>query len=128
MQRALELAKATLGLTSPNPQVGCVLAHANVVVGEGAHRYDLRDHAEVVALKQAGERARAGYRVRHAGTLLAPRPHRPLRERAAGSRCHRAWLPRRSIRIRWSQAVAWRSWKRVASSRNMACCRPKRVR
>ncbi|MGI4854170.1 MAG: bifunctional diaminohydroxyphosphoribosylaminopyrimidine deaminase/5-amino-6-(5-phosphoribosylamino)uracil reductase RibD [Janthinobacterium lividum] len=58
MQRALELAKATLGLTSPNPQVGCVLAHENVVVGEGAHRYDLRDHAEVVALKQAGERAR----------------------------------------------------------------------
>ncbi|WP_419804115.1 bifunctional diaminohydroxyphosphoribosylaminopyrimidine deaminase/5-amino-6-(5-phosphoribosylamino)uracil reductase RibD [Terriglobus sp.] len=58
MQRALELAKATLGLASPNPQVGCVLAHDNVLVGEGAHRYDLRDHAEVVALKQAGEQAR----------------------------------------------------------------------
>ncbi|MGI4757208.1 MAG: bifunctional diaminohydroxyphosphoribosylaminopyrimidine deaminase/5-amino-6-(5-phosphoribosylamino)uracil reductase RibD [Janthinobacterium lividum] len=58
MQRALELAKATLGLTSPNPQVGCVLAHENIVVGEGAHRYDLRDHAEVAALKQAGEQAR----------------------------------------------------------------------
>ncbi len=58
MQRALELAKATLGLASPNPQVGCVLAHENVVVGEGAHRYDLRDHAEVAALKQAGEQAR----------------------------------------------------------------------
>ena len=58
MQRALELAKATLGLASPNPQVGCVLAHDNVVVGEGAHRYDLRDHAEVAALKQAGEQAR----------------------------------------------------------------------
>lgn len=58
MQRALELARATLGLASPNPQVGCVIAHENVVVGEGAHRYDLRDHAEVVALKQAGEQAR----------------------------------------------------------------------
>ena len=58
MQRALELAKATLGLTSPNPQVGCVLAHGNVIVGEGAHRYDGRDHAEVVALKHAGDRAR----------------------------------------------------------------------
>ncbi len=58
MQRALELAKATLGLASPNPQVGCVLAHGNVIVGEGAHRYDLRDHAEVVALRQAGEEAR----------------------------------------------------------------------
>ena len=58
MQRALELAKATLGLTSPNPQVGCVLAHGNVIVGEGAHRYDQRDHAEVIALRQAGEHAR----------------------------------------------------------------------
>ncbi len=58
MQRALELARATLGLASPNPQVGCVIAHENVVVGEGAHRYDLRDHAEVAALKQAGDQAR----------------------------------------------------------------------
>ena len=58
MPRALELAKATLGLTSPNPQFGCVLAHGNVIVGEGAHRFDQRDHAEVVALKQAGEHAR----------------------------------------------------------------------
>lgn len=58
MERALALANATLGLTSPNPQVGCVLAHDNVMVGEGAHRYDLRDHAEVVALRQAGEAAR----------------------------------------------------------------------
>ncbi len=57
MQRALELARATLGLASPNPQVGCVLAHDNIIVGEGAHRYDLRDHAEVVALKMAGEKA-----------------------------------------------------------------------
>ena len=58
MQRALELARATLGLASPNPQVGCVIAHENEIVGEGAHRYDLRDHAEIVAMKQAGERVR----------------------------------------------------------------------
>jgi diaminohydroxyphosphoribosylaminopyrimidine deaminase/5-amino-6-(5-phosphoribosylamino)uracil reductase len=58
MQRALELARATMGLASPNPQVGCILAHDNVVVGEGAHRYDLRDHAEIVALKQAGDAAK----------------------------------------------------------------------
>ncbi len=57
MERALELAKSTLGLASPNPQVGCVLAHGNVIVGEGAHRFDARDHAEIVALKQAGEAA-----------------------------------------------------------------------
>ena len=54
----LSLRRRRLGLASPNPQVGCVLAHENVVVGEGAHRYDLRDHAEVAALKQAGEQAR----------------------------------------------------------------------
>ena len=57
MQRALQLAKGTLGLASPNPQVGCVLAQQNVIVGEGAHRYDARDHAEIVALRMAGERA-----------------------------------------------------------------------
>ena len=55
MERALELARGTLGLASPNPQVGCVLAQGNVIVGEGAHRYDARDHAEIVALKQAGD-------------------------------------------------------------------------
>jgi diaminohydroxyphosphoribosylaminopyrimidine deaminase/5-amino-6-(5-phosphoribosylamino)uracil reductase len=58
MRRALELARATVGLASPNPQVGCVLVQAGVVVGEGAHLYEVRDHAEIVALRQAGERAR----------------------------------------------------------------------
>jgi diaminohydroxyphosphoribosylaminopyrimidine deaminase/5-amino-6-(5-phosphoribosylamino)uracil reductase len=58
MRRALELARATAGLASPNPQVGCVLVRDGAVVGDGAHRYEQRDHAEIVALKQAGERAR----------------------------------------------------------------------
>ena len=58
MRRALELARATVGLASPNPQVGCVVVRNGEVVGEGAHLYDERDHAEIVALKQAGERAR----------------------------------------------------------------------
>lgn len=57
MRRALELAHATAGLASPNPQVGCVLVQDGAVVGEGAHRYELRDHAEIVALKEAGVRA-----------------------------------------------------------------------
>ena len=39
---------------SPNPAVGCVLVRGEDVVGEGFHEYDRRDHAEVVALKQAG--------------------------------------------------------------------------
>jgi diaminohydroxyphosphoribosylaminopyrimidine deaminase/5-amino-6-(5-phosphoribosylamino)uracil reductase len=57
MRRALELARASVGLASPNPQVGCVLVRDGVVVGEGAHFYDEFDHAEIVALKQAGELA-----------------------------------------------------------------------
>ena len=61
MRRALALAEATAGLASPNPQVGCVLVRAggrgdSAVLGEGAHRYAARDHAEIVALKQAAAR------------------------------------------------------------------------
>jgi diaminohydroxyphosphoribosylaminopyrimidine deaminase / 5-amino-6-(5-phosphoribosylamino)uracil reductase len=58
MRRALELARATVGLASPNPQVGCVAVRDGEIVGEGAHFYDERDHAEIVALRQAGEKAR----------------------------------------------------------------------
>jgi len=57
MRRTLDLARATVGLASPNPQVGCVLVRDGQTVGEGAHLYDDRDHAEIVALAQAGERA-----------------------------------------------------------------------
>jgi len=53
MQRALRLASETTALTSPNPQVGCVLVREGSVLGEGAHLYDNYDHAEIVALKQA---------------------------------------------------------------------------
>ncbi len=55
MARALELAAQSAGLASPNPQVGCVLVRCGRVIGEGAHLYDLRDHAEVAALKNAAE-------------------------------------------------------------------------
>ena len=58
MQRAMSLARKATGLASPNPLVGCVLVREGQVVGEGFHRYDLRDHAEVVAIKSAGEKAR----------------------------------------------------------------------
>ncbi len=58
MRQALGLAEATVGLASPNPQVGCVLVKGSTVVGRGAHHYEARDHAEIVALKDAGERAR----------------------------------------------------------------------
>jgi diaminohydroxyphosphoribosylaminopyrimidine deaminase / 5-amino-6-(5-phosphoribosylamino)uracil reductase len=58
MQRALELARRGIGVTSPNPAVGCVvLDRAGQVVGEGWHEYDLLDHAEIVALREAQEHA-----------------------------------------------------------------------
>jgi len=61
MQRALELARRGIAVSSPNPAVGCViLDRAGQVAGEGWHEYDLLDHAEVVALKAAGNRARGG--------------------------------------------------------------------
>jgi diaminohydroxyphosphoribosylaminopyrimidine deaminase/5-amino-6-(5-phosphoribosylamino)uracil reductase len=65
MKRALELARRGIGVTSPNPAVGCVILDcAGQVVGEGWHEYDLLDHAEVAALKvarqHAGERLKGG--------------------------------------------------------------------
>ena len=61
MQRALDLARRGGGLASPNPAVGCVIIDsAGQVAGEGWHEYDRFDHAEVAALKAAGERARGG--------------------------------------------------------------------
>src|SRR5258707_3417200 len=58
MQAALSLAREGVGLTSPNPTVGCVIVRDNRIVGRGFHQYELRDHAEVVALAEAGEAAR----------------------------------------------------------------------
>src|ERR1700761_9568850 len=58
MARALELARCSVGLASPNPAVGCVLVREGSLVGEGFHEYNKLDHAEIVALKQAGEKAR----------------------------------------------------------------------
>jgi diaminohydroxyphosphoribosylaminopyrimidine deaminase/5-amino-6-(5-phosphoribosylamino)uracil reductase len=58
MARALELARRGVALAHPNPMVGAVLVKHGRKIGEGFHVYDGRDHAEVVALKQAGEKAR----------------------------------------------------------------------
>lgn len=58
MARALRLAERGLFTTQPNPRVGCVIAHADEVVGEGWHRRAGGPHAEVFALRAAGSRAR----------------------------------------------------------------------
>jgi diaminohydroxyphosphoribosylaminopyrimidine deaminase/5-amino-6-(5-phosphoribosylamino)uracil reductase len=57
MQHALSLARRGTALASPNPMVGCVLVREGQIVGEGFHQYEWRDHAEVVAIKSAGEKA-----------------------------------------------------------------------
>src|SRR5467141_1218349 len=58
MEHALALARKGIGLASPNPHVGCVLVRDGQIVGEGFHQYEWRDHAEIVALKSAREKAR----------------------------------------------------------------------
>src|SRR5436309_1363744 len=58
MQHALALARKGTGLASPNPMVGCVIVREGQIVGEGFHQYEWRDHAEIVALKTAEEKAR----------------------------------------------------------------------
>jgi diaminohydroxyphosphoribosylaminopyrimidine deaminase / 5-amino-6-(5-phosphoribosylamino)uracil reductase len=58
MRRALALAARGLGETSPNPVVGCVIARAGRVVGEGFHARAGSAHAEALALQRAGARAR----------------------------------------------------------------------
>jgi len=61
VRRAVALSRCALGATSPNPPVGAVVLDAHgVVVGEGWTRPPGGPHAEVVALADAGERARGG--------------------------------------------------------------------
>ncbi|MFE7338872.1 bifunctional diaminohydroxyphosphoribosylaminopyrimidine deaminase/5-amino-6-(5-phosphoribosylamino)uracil reductase RibD, partial [Streptomyces fimicarius] len=61
MRRAITLAARGLGSTSPNPVVGCVITDAaGELAGEGFHQRAGGPHAEVHALRAAGERARGG--------------------------------------------------------------------
>lgn len=58
MQRAIQLARQGQYSTRPNPNVGCVIVKDDQIVGEGFHPQAGQPHAEVFALKQAGEQAR----------------------------------------------------------------------
>src|SRR6201993_934039 len=61
LHRALELARAGLGLASPNPYVGAVITDSGGnVVGSGTYTYDGLKHAEILALEAAGAKARGG--------------------------------------------------------------------
>src|SRR5438552_194348 len=58
MKRALSLAKQARGLTSPNPPVGAIIVKNGVVIGEGRTQPPGQAHAEIMALRQAGYKAR----------------------------------------------------------------------
>ncbi|MEP7043550.1 MAG: bifunctional diaminohydroxyphosphoribosylaminopyrimidine deaminase/5-amino-6-(5-phosphoribosylamino)uracil reductase RibD [Dokdonella sp.] len=58
MAQALRLAARGLYTTQPNPRVGCVIVQDDQIVGEGWHRRAGGPHAEIFALRAAGERAR----------------------------------------------------------------------
>ena len=57
MRKALNLANTAYGLTHPNPAVGCVIVKDGVIVGDGYHPRAGMPHAEVYALRAAGQAA-----------------------------------------------------------------------
>ncbi len=58
MAQAIRLAERGLFTTDPNPRVGCVLVRDDKVIGEGWHQYAGEPHAEILALRAAGELAK----------------------------------------------------------------------
>jgi len=60
MEQAISLAKLALGQVSPNPAVGAIIIKNSTVIGQGYTQPPGSWHAEVIALKQAGEKARGG--------------------------------------------------------------------
>jgi len=58
MQMALDLAEKGMHSSMPNPRVGCIVVHNSQVVGQGWHSKTGEDHAEVMALSQAGHKAK----------------------------------------------------------------------
>jgi diaminohydroxyphosphoribosylaminopyrimidine deaminase/5-amino-6-(5-phosphoribosylamino)uracil reductase len=72
IERALELARGSIGLTDPNPRVGCVLVgRGGELLGEGHTQPAGQAHAEIMALRQAQER---GHDVRGATAYVTLEP------------------------------------------------------
>ena len=78
MTRALQLAEQGLYTTMPNPRVGCVIVKDGKIIGEGAHLKAGEPHAEVFALRQAGEQAKGATVICNARTMQPHRPHATL--------------------------------------------------
>jgi diaminohydroxyphosphoribosylaminopyrimidine deaminase/5-amino-6-(5-phosphoribosylamino)uracil reductase len=57
MKRALELARLGIGQVSPNPRVGCVVVHNNLIIGEGWHKKYGGPHAEVNAVESVQDKS-----------------------------------------------------------------------
>src|SRR3989344_5136294 len=57
MELALKLAEKAKGMTSPNPMVGCLIVKRGRIVGKGFHKKAGTEHAEVLAIADAGKKA-----------------------------------------------------------------------
>lgn len=79
MARALKLAQRGRFTTHPNPNVGCVIVNNGEIVGEGYHHRAGEPHAEVHALRMAGERPKGPLRT----SRLSPVVIMAARRRAA---------------------------------------------
>lgn len=69
MARALKLAQRGRFTTHPNPNVGCVIVKDGEIVGEGYHQRAGEPHAEVHALRMAGEKPKAQRRMSHSNPV-----------------------------------------------------------
>lgn len=69
MARALKLAQRGRFTTHPNPNVGCVIVKDGEIVGEGYHQRAGEPHAEVHALRMAGEKAKGARRMSHSNPV-----------------------------------------------------------
>ena len=109
MREALDLARAGLALTSPNPCVGAVIVDdAGKVAGSGSHTYDGLKHAETLAIEQAGIEGARRNTLCESGTLLSSGTHTALRK------CHSFGRHQASCRSNGRSKSA-RSWARFRS-------------